>query len=329
MRGQVRRGRAGPGGGLVPGARRSPGRRRRSASPDAGGGGAAEGGRGRQLAKDRGRNPWRLRGPRAGSLRGRGPPRLPETRLAPSSALAPPPFRRNSVSIGCYRLGAGPRAAAGRDGGCFCSFGGTQRTRLPSGSRLPGGPRGVRRIACPDRVSRPVSRSRPPAPRSPRHFPGPSAGGPGPRPLAGSAPGGGWAAGAPGKGKSLLCPSCASRSRTSLSRLLPPGAGLPPRGRPRAAGETELPDPAPQAVRRDVSANGHLRLPRPRGWGWGGCLLAGAPGSALSSLCGGDRAVGPPGRSSHCPGGLGRPLSAAGRSSVQLTTLAVPPRTGS
>lgn len=122
---------------------------------------------------------------------------------------------------------------------------------------------------------RPVSRGRPPAPRSPRHFPGPSAGGPGPRPLAGSAPGGGWAAGAPGKWKPLLCPSCASRSRTSLSRLLPPGVGLPPRGRPRVPGEAELPDPASYAVRRDSVWNGHLWLPRPRGSGCGRCLLAG------------------------------------------------------
>lgn len=190
--------------------------------------------------------------------------------MAPSSALAPPPFWRNSVPVGRCRLGAGPRAAAGRDGGCFCSFGGTQRTHLPSGSPLPGGPRGVRLIACPDRVSLP----RPPAARSPgaglpRHFPGPSAGGPGPRPLAGSAPGGGWAAGAAGKGEPLPRPRCASRSRASLSRLLPPGAGLPPRGRPGVPGEAELPDPVPPAMCRDVSASGHLRVPRPRGWGVG------------------------------------------------------------
>ena len=238
--------------------------------------------------------------------------------MAPSSALAPPPFWRNSVPVGRCRLGAGPGAAAGRDGGCFCSFGGTQRAHLPSGSPLPGGPRGVRLIACPGRVSLPrPSAARSPGAGFPRHAPratfparAPEAQARGLwrglRPAADGRPGPqvrGSSCSAPGARADPERPrpgSCRPE-RASGAEAGPGSPGRPssrtlcPGCVPRRACEWSPPAPASERV------------------GGGGCLLAGAAGSDLSSLCGGDGAVGPPGRSSHYPEGLGCPLSAAGR----------------
>lgn len=92
------------------------------------------------------------------------------------------------------------------------------------------------------------------------------------------------------------CP--ASCRREPASR---PEAGPGPPGRPSS--RTLHPRLCAETCLRMVTSGSRVRE-----GGGGGCLLAGAAGSDLSSLCGGDRAVRPPGRSSHCPGGLG-PLS--------------------
>ncbi|KAJ8786205.1 hypothetical protein J1605_006425 [Eschrichtius robustus] len=154
----------------------------------------------------------------------------------------------------------------------FKSFGGTKRTRQPSGSLLSGGPRGV----GPDGVSlpaRPVCGSRPPAPlvrRSPARAPEAES-----RGLAGSAAGGGWAAGASGKEGTPLLPQLREPIPAAPVPPAAPAAGSdPPAQRQAGSAEDRRPGspgrPGLRTLRSRLCgktslrvAESHLRLPGP------------------------------------------------------------------